>query len=423
VDPITYTYDALGNRISRTIGGATTDFVINYGLGLPSVSIERDGLTDVRYYVHSPNGELLYSISASDNSRRHYHYDELGNTQFLTDDGGSVTASYAYDPHGELLSETGNADQPFTWQGQHGVMREPGGVYFMRARYYDSTSGRFLSRDPVKSIRPRNINPYQYALNNPLYFVDPTGREITSEDVLDGVEFGLVGVVAAGTGFLVGLAAPVGVVSCEIVGVEAAIAAMATTECVTTIGGLSGFLNARQHRDKLRAEGRRQRQEMKDRARQRQREKNRRLADLRKQRDREWYYASQVCDADLAETPNHDAVSRHQEQENADYRRWVPGASYDSSRGKPYDIGHTRGDDAAEIFSDAPHSYDLDDKYEPRDRWERDYESRQDKRMQELMEQLRRKRSKREAQVEKAPAGDDPADSIMKELASILVLC
>ena len=46
----------------------------------------------------------------------------------------------------------------------------------MRARYYDSASGRFISRDPVKGIGPKSINPYQYALGNPKHYSDPTGN-------------------------------------------------------------------------------------------------------------------------------------------------------------------------------------------------------------------------------------------------------
>jgi hypothetical protein len=47
----------------------------------------------------------------------------------------------------------------------------------MRARYYDPASGRFLSRDPVwpRPDDPLSLNPYQYAVNNPLLHIDPTG--------------------------------------------------------------------------------------------------------------------------------------------------------------------------------------------------------------------------------------------------------
>jgi RHS repeat-associated protein len=51
------------------------------------------------------------------------------------------------------------------------------GLYYMGARYYDSVTGRFVSRDPIKDIDPISINPYQYAEGNPMMFVDTTGRK------------------------------------------------------------------------------------------------------------------------------------------------------------------------------------------------------------------------------------------------------
>jgi hypothetical protein len=50
----------------------------------------------------------------------------------------------------------------------------------MRARYYDSGSARFLSRDPIGSLDPRAINPYQYAKDSPLRNADPTGLQSTT---------------------------------------------------------------------------------------------------------------------------------------------------------------------------------------------------------------------------------------------------
>ncbi len=174
---VTFTYDAFGNRVSRTEGGTTRNYVWNYAFGLPSISVVQEGGSDLRYYVHTPGGILLYSIEADD-SRRDYHYDEMGNTLALSDVGGTVIDSYVYSPYGTLLGYTGSADNPFTWQGQYGVMREgESGLYYMRARYYDSKTARFISRDPVKTIGPRSINPYQYAIGNPMHYVDPSGQE------------------------------------------------------------------------------------------------------------------------------------------------------------------------------------------------------------------------------------------------------
>lgn len=171
-----FTYDAFGHRLSRTSGGATRNYVWNYALGLPSISVERSGGSDVRYFIHTSSGALLYTIEATDGLRYFYHYDEMGNTNFLTDDSGTVISSYIYSPYGEILNSSVNIDTPFSWQGKFGVMKEgDSGLYYMRARYYDCTSARFLSRDPASSTDPMEINPYQYATDNPITYTDPLG--------------------------------------------------------------------------------------------------------------------------------------------------------------------------------------------------------------------------------------------------------
>ena len=57
------------------------------------------------------------------------------------------------------------------------------GLYYMRGRYYDSTTGHFISRDPVRTIHPKEINPYEYASANPLHYIDPLGLQDASSDI------------------------------------------------------------------------------------------------------------------------------------------------------------------------------------------------------------------------------------------------
>jgi RHS repeat-associated protein len=94
-----------------------------------------------------------------------------------------VSDGYAYDPYGNLLGQTGASDQPFTYIGQYGVRREPvGNLYDMRARAYDPVTARFLTRDPLWPVLddPQSINPYQYAYENPLRYIDPWGTDVTT---------------------------------------------------------------------------------------------------------------------------------------------------------------------------------------------------------------------------------------------------
>ncbi|MFH1809732.1 MAG: RHS repeat-associated core domain-containing protein, partial [Pseudomonadota bacterium] len=187
---VSFTYDGAGMRTSRTEGGVTRDYVWNHALGLSSVAIEREHAADLRYYVHTPSGSLLYSVEA-DGSRRFFHFDEMGNTSYLTDDGGATIASYDYSPFGELIGSSGVVDNDFTWQGEHGVAQEGiAGLYYHRARYYHAGSARFISRDALSPLEPATENRYQYAAANPMGSSDPTGLSIIDwlSDAMGGTD-------------------------------------------------------------------------------------------------------------------------------------------------------------------------------------------------------------------------------------------
>lgn len=171
-------HDAYGSLIERTAGAETTSYRHSYAHTLPC-PVERNAAGAVTYYVCTPAGALLYGIRADGGSRHYFHFDESGNTRLITDDDGAVVAHYAYLPFGEVMaSGSASADNPFTFSGRYGVLREgQSGLFHMRKRIYDSRTQRFLTRDPLirQQLEPRLVNPYQYAANDPILFVDPLG--------------------------------------------------------------------------------------------------------------------------------------------------------------------------------------------------------------------------------------------------------
>jgi RHS repeat-associated protein len=120
---------------------------------------------------------LLYAIEASDETTKNYHYDAIGNTLALTDDTELVTDKYAYGPYGEAAGSSGATPNQFRYVGKFGVMREDNGLIFMRARFYDPTTKRFMGKDPVKGsiADSQTINPYTYVCSNPIILTDPLG--------------------------------------------------------------------------------------------------------------------------------------------------------------------------------------------------------------------------------------------------------
>ena len=173
-------YNGLGDVRSRAAGGLVTHYTHHYAIRRSPVVAEKRDDVYRRFYVYTPGGELLYGWDAATAAPFYYHYDSTGTTLFLTDATGAVTDAYAHDPYGHRLGRTGASDQPFTYMGKYGVRCEPvGGLYDMRARWYDPVSAAFLTRDPLWPDLGdvAALNPYPYAAQNPLRYIDPEGLD------------------------------------------------------------------------------------------------------------------------------------------------------------------------------------------------------------------------------------------------------
>jgi len=87
-------------------------------------------------------------------------------------------------------------------------MAEPSGLYYMRARYYDPSVGRFISEDPL-GFGGGDVNLFAYVQNDPVNRIDPLGLQAGSE-VIGGIASGAgeavgIGAAAAGAGVGVGI--------------------------------------------------------------------------------------------------------------------------------------------------------------------------------------------------------------------------
>jgi RHS repeat-associated protein len=97
----------------------------------------------------------------------------LGSVTSLTTSVGVLGNTYTYDSFGKLTASTGAIVNRFEYTGRE--LDPETGLYFYRARYYDSTAGRFISEDPHKEVL-RGLNFYAYVRNNPVGFTDPDGK-------------------------------------------------------------------------------------------------------------------------------------------------------------------------------------------------------------------------------------------------------
>ena len=164
-----YSYDALGYRRQSTVNGVTRRYVLDITGRLDNLLVETDGAGNpVNRYVHAYG--LLARIDAMGSSRN-YHFDYRGSTVALTDPGQLSTHEYSYAPYGGVVRTNEEDENRFKFVGRFGVQQELDDLYYMRARYYDNSLGRFLGVDPVWST-----NRYNYAASNPTRWIDPTGR-------------------------------------------------------------------------------------------------------------------------------------------------------------------------------------------------------------------------------------------------------
>ncbi len=103
----------------------------------------------------------------------YYLTDGLGSTMATVDSDGDVVNEYTYDVFGATRSESGAQDNEFQFAGQQ--VDGSTGLQYLRARYYDMETGRFISRDPIL-VEPGVVtSPYAYASGNPVNLTDPAG--------------------------------------------------------------------------------------------------------------------------------------------------------------------------------------------------------------------------------------------------------
>jgi len=163
-----YRYDGSGRRIEKDVNGTVTRYIYDQ----TDLIMEYDGSNTLiaSYTFGSFVDEPL--IMYRGGQSYYYHNDKLGSIMEITDVTGVVVKSYAYDSYGNIVLEMGTLENPFTYTGRE--FDSETGLYYYRARYYDSSIGRFINEDPV-GFGAGDINIYNYVQNRPLDFTDPYG--------------------------------------------------------------------------------------------------------------------------------------------------------------------------------------------------------------------------------------------------------
>lgn len=221
-----YFYDGNGWRVKKVAQGVTTRFVYDQGgrllaeyEGEPVPSLD----APTKEHIYGASG-MLATVEAD---KINYHTpDHLGSPRILTDGSGQVISRRDFLPYGEQLDASlGNRSSvqgyipsaDFIKQKFTGYFRDDeSGLDFAQARHFNGALGRFMQPDefsggPVELYNfagdasdnptfygdianPQTLNKYQYCLNNPQKYVDPSGHQERADiiqrqnikDLMDG---------------------------------------------------------------------------------------------------------------------------------------------------------------------------------------------------------------------------------------------
>ena len=200
---VTMKYDAFGNRVAKTVNGVTTLYLVDdlNPTGYPQVVEELVNGAVTRQYTYGLrriSENLSPTVTGSTWTPSFYDYDGFGTVRHLTNTLGAITDTYDYDAYGNFFTRQGTTPNNYLYRGEQ--YDSDLSLYYLRARYYNPNSGRFMSRDSLEGnfFDPKTLHKYLYAGGDPVNGWDATGHEeeieygwLTATQAAKAVAFGI----------------------------------------------------------------------------------------------------------------------------------------------------------------------------------------------------------------------------------------
>jgi len=164
---VSFKYDPFGRRIYKSSSTATSVYAYDDDNLIEETNAS--GTVVARYAQTENMDEPLAMLRSSATS--YYEQDGLGTVTSLSNAAGALAQTYTFDSFGKQTASSGSLTNPFQFTSRE--FDAESSLYFMRARYFDPATGRFISEDP--SGFNDGVNFYRYVHNNPIDNSDPTG--------------------------------------------------------------------------------------------------------------------------------------------------------------------------------------------------------------------------------------------------------
>ena len=168
---VSFTYDAEGLRASKTVNGEKTVYVWDGDQVVMELS--KGGAVQKRYIR---GNDLVYADKGENTEKTYYVTDMHGNVVQLLDESGNVTKTYEYDSFGNEIKPEKKDENPYRYCGEY-YDKETEEIY-LRARYYQPSVGRFITRDTYtgESDESLSLHLYTYCENDSVNAWDPSGH-------------------------------------------------------------------------------------------------------------------------------------------------------------------------------------------------------------------------------------------------------
>ena len=178
-----FSYDPLGRRVKKVdenpSGGVLSTYSYHYDGS--EIAVEYQPSTTWTYYLGLGIDQPVMRISGT--TKQWYYASSLGSISAVADNSGNLLEAYEYNAQGQFQVTNASGTVQMGTQIGNSILYTgrsydaETGNYFYRARYYNPTLGRFISRDPLSGAEfSQGTNLYAYCGNNYLNLTDPTGK-------------------------------------------------------------------------------------------------------------------------------------------------------------------------------------------------------------------------------------------------------